>query len=127
MTGSGTRAPVSLCGPAHTLFHIYRHACTGRRNERALQGTLKWSAIAHALVDVLRGLACLHELKVIHGDIKAANVMLKSQPRDVSPVKFTAKLADLGLAQLRSHAVRPSLHTRRAPLPRAANEFYRLK
>lgn len=75
-----------------------------------MQGTLKWSAIAHALVDVLRGLACLHELNVIHGDIKAANVMLKSQSRDVSPVKFMAKLADLGLAQLRTHAVRPSRH-----------------
>jgi serine/threonine protein kinase len=72
-----------------------------------MQGSLKWPAIAHVLIDVLRGLKYLHELEVIHGDIKAANVMLKSVHRSVSSVRFTAKLADLGLAQLRNHSVRP--------------------
>jgi serine/threonine protein kinase len=71
-----------------------------------MQGALKWPAIVHTLIDVLRGLKYLHELDVIHGDIKAANVMLKSVPRTMSPVKFTAKLADLGLAQLWTHTVR---------------------
>ena len=74
-----------------------------------VQGTLKWPAIAHTLIDVLRGLRYLHDLNVIHGDIKAANVMLKSVPRTVSSVKFTSKLADLGLAQLRTHSVRSAL------------------
>lgn len=69
-------------------------------------GPLKWSAIAHALIDVLRGLKYLHEVDIVHGDIKGANVMLKSVHKSVSPVKFTAKLADLGLAQLRGNAVR---------------------
>ena len=71
-----------------------------------LTGPLKWSAIAHALIDVLRGLKYLHEVDIVHGDIKGANVMLKSVHKSVSPVKFTAKLADLGLAQLRGNAVR---------------------
>lgn len=71
-----------------------------------LTGPLKWSAIAHALIDVLRGLKYLHEVDIVHGDIKGANVMLKSVHKTVSPVKFTAKLADLGLAQLRGNAVR---------------------
>ena len=71
-----------------------------------MQGALKWTAIAHTLIDISRGLKYLHELEIIHGDIKAANVMLKSVHRSVSPVRFTAKLADLGLAQLRTHGVR---------------------
>ena len=75
--------------------------------QQPLQGSLKWPAIAHALLDVLHGLKHLHELQVIHGDIKAANVMLKSVTRSVSNARFTAKLADLGLAQLRSQEVRP--------------------
>jgi serine/threonine protein kinase len=70
------------------------------------QGQLKWSPVAHALIDILRGLTYLHDIDIIHGDIKAANVMLKSVHKSVSPVKFTAKLADLGLAQLRGDAVR---------------------
>ena len=72
-----------------------------------LAGPLKWSAIAHALIDVLRGLKYLHEVDIVHGDIKGANIMLKSVHKSVSPVKFSAKLADLGLAQLRANAVRP--------------------
>lgn len=66
---------------------------------------MKWTPIAHTLVDILRGLMYLHDMDIIHGDIKAANVMLKSVHKTVSPVKFTAKLADLGLAQLRGDAV----------------------
>lgn len=71
-------------------------------------GTIKWAPIAHTLIDILRGLVYLHDMEIIHGDIKAANVMLKSVHKTVSPVKFTAKLADLGLAQLRGDAVRPN-------------------
>lgn len=71
-------------------------------------GSIKWPPIAHALIDILRGLTYLHDMDIIHGDIKAANVMLKSVHKTVSPVKFTAKLADLGLAQLRGDAVSPT-------------------
>jgi hypothetical protein len=37
--------------------------------------------------------------------------MLKSVHKTVTPCKFTAKLADLGLAQLRGDAVRPCFPT----------------
>jgi serine/threonine protein kinase len=70
-------------------------------------GELKWTHIAHTLIDILRGLTYLHDMEIIHGDIKAANVMLKSVHKSVTPCKFTAKLADLGLAQLRGDAVSP--------------------
>lgn len=69
-------------------------------------GALKWPAVAHTLIDLARGMKYLHELEIIHGDIKAANCMLKSVHHTVSAVRFTAKLADLGLAQLRYNVVR---------------------
>ena len=105
----------SIVPPACVSCNV---GCAWQRHNRCCsQGALKWPALAHTLLDVSRGLKYLHDLDIIHGDIKAANVMLKSVHRSVSPVRFTAKLADLGLAQLRSHAVRTwrcsheSLHT----------------
>eukprot|EP00892_Ulva_mutabilis_P010391 jgi/Ulvmu1/7724/UM039_0030.1 len=88
-----------------------------------LTGPLKWSAIAHALMDVLRGLKYLHEVDIVHGDIKGANVMLKSVHKSVSPVKFTAKLADLGLAQLRGNAVRSHAVSPTCATPYLSNPY----
>ena len=47
--------------------------------------------------DILKGLAYLHEVGVVHGDIKPANILVSSNLN-------VAKLCDFGLGRLRQHA-----------------------
>ncbi|GAB4819682.1 hypothetical protein N2152v2_006728 [Parachlorella kessleri] len=54
--------------------------------------------ILMCLLDVARGMQYLHANKVIHGDLKPANVLLKS--RDDGSKGFSCKIADLGLSRL---------------------------
>ena len=54
-------------------------------------------AVKSAIVrDILKGVAYLHELNVVHSDIKPANVLVSKQN--------LAKLCDFGLGRLRQHA-----------------------
>ena len=54
-------------------------------------------AVKSAIVrDILKGVAYLHELNVVHSDIKPANVLVSEQN--------VAKLCDFGLGRLRQHA-----------------------
>ncbi len=47
--------------------------------------------------DILKGIAYLHEVEVVHGDIKPANILVSSKLN-------VAKLCDFGLGRLRQHA-----------------------
>ena len=58
------------------------------------------------LTDVARGVKHLHSLDMAHGDIKASNIVLQSASRRANAVRFTAKLADLGLARMCTPSVR---------------------
>ena len=49
------------------------------------------------VVDILKGVAYLHEVGVVHGDIKPANILVSSNLN-------VAKLCDFGLGRLRQHA-----------------------
>ena len=48
--------------------------------------------------DVAQGLAALHDNGIVHGDVKAANVLIFDD--GTSPQTFTAKLSDLGFAMI---------------------------
>jgi hypothetical protein len=57
-------------------------------------GSLSWNDACSVVCDVLSGLRHCHEMGIVHGDIKPANILFKRDPRG-NP---TARLGDLGLA-----------------------------
>jgi len=58
---------------------------------------LKESAAARLVAHVLSGVAYLHGMNVIHGDIKAENILLTAGP-DSNVGALVAKIADFGLS-----------------------------
>jgi len=54
-------------------------------------------AVILTALDVARGLCCLHENNIIHGDLKPHNVLLQNKPF-VDSRGFIAKIADFGLS-----------------------------
>mmetsp|Transcript_11081 Transcript_11081/g.19260 ORF Transcript_11081/g.19260 Transcript_11081/m.19260 type:complete len:904 (+) Transcript_11081:107-2818(+) len=55
-------------------------------------------AIVQVLIEVSQAIQHLHNMKLIHCDIKPENVLLKSDPS--KPIGFVTKLSDFGLAKL---------------------------
>lgn len=61
----------------------------------------KWSHIivcAQVLLEVAASVQHLHNMQLLHCDIKPENVLLKSD--NSNPLGFTTKLSDFGLAKL---------------------------
>lgn len=52
--------------------------------------------LAETALDVARAMAHLHQHNIVHSDLKARNVLLRSDMQD--PRGFTAKVADFGLS-----------------------------
>ncbi|XP_035839949.1 probable LRR receptor-like serine/threonine-protein kinase At1g07650 isoform X6 [Helianthus annuus] len=89
------------CAEGSQLLLIYEymennslsHALLG--NEKRLKAKLTWPVRFKICLGIARGLVYLHEesqLKIIHRDIKASNVLLDED--------FNAKISDFGLAKL---------------------------
>jgi Protein kinase domain len=58
-------------------------------------------AIYRSLLEVACGLEYLHASSILHGDLKAANVLLKAAaPTMNDPRGFTCKIADFGLSRV---------------------------
>jgi serine/threonine protein kinase len=55
-------------------------------------------SIVRSLLDIAAGMDYLHSTNVLHGDLKSANVLLKSTTTD--PRGFLCKLADFGLSRV---------------------------
>ncbi|BDA46412.1 probable mitogen-activated protein kinase kinase kinase 11 [Coccomyxa sp. Obi] len=73
-------------------------------------GCLDLDAVCRCLIDIAAGMDYLHSLGVLHGDLKGANVLLKSTNDD--PRGYTCKLADFGLSRvLETHATHVSTKT----------------
>ena len=53
------------------------------------------------LVDIASGMTYLHSVGVLHGDLKSANVLLKSTATDLRG--FCCKIADFGCFPVSSH------------------------
>jgi serine/threonine protein kinase len=53
-------------------------------------------ALVETAIDVARAMAHLHKHNIVHSDLKARNVLLRSDAHD--PRGFTAKVADFGLS-----------------------------
>ena len=66
------------------------------------------------LLDVASGMAYLHSLGILHGDLKSANVLLKSTATDLRG--YHCKIADFGCAHWQpqaatsSHPIGPSAY-----------------
>ena len=56
-----------------------------------------FEAVILTALDIARGLCCLHENNIIHGDLKPHNVLLQNKPF-VDSRGFIAKIADFGLS-----------------------------
>ncbi|EIE22674.1 kinase-like protein [Coccomyxa subellipsoidea C-169] len=63
--------------------------------------THDFTAIYRCLLDIASGVEYLHDSGLIHGDLKSANVLLKSTGTDARG--FVCKLADFGLSRVLDH------------------------
>ncbi|KAG2423340.1 hypothetical protein HXX76_015388 [Chlamydomonas incerta] len=85
-----------LCNKS-TLHNAIRRG-TFKLNPHVWTLRLARRALLRTAVEVARGLLHLHEMGVVHGDVKPANVLLASSRDDRRG--FNAKVADFGLARV---------------------------
>ncbi|PNW71316.1 hypothetical protein CHLRE_16g649100v5 [Chlamydomonas reinhardtii] len=97
--------------PPSFEWHIIMEYCDRGSLSRALaamrfhefvetQGYVRWDAWAclQTLKEVTKALMFLHENRILHGDLKAANVLLSSSETDRRG--FVAKVSDFGLSRV---------------------------
>ncbi|KAK2079315.1 hypothetical protein QBZ16_003006 [Prototheca wickerhamii] len=93
-------------GQAYEMWMVLEYCDKGSletaiRRRRFLSpstGRPLWRVALRVLCDVGRGMAYLHAHDIVHGDLKAANVLLKSG-EGVNGA-FVGKIADFGLSQM---------------------------
>jgi serine/threonine protein kinase len=60
-----------------------------------------WQERLHCLIDAASALWNLHSMGMVHGDLRSPNLLLARAPA-ASPLKWIAKIADFGFAELLS-------------------------
>ncbi|KAK9826363.1 hypothetical protein WJX81_002338 [Elliptochloris bilobata] len=73
-------------------------AIAAGRFRRRLDGSLDVVAMLKCLNDVAAGMAYLHSAHIVHGDLKIANVLLRSQTTDSRG--YICKICDFGLSRI---------------------------
>eukprot|EP00775_Hariotina_reticulata_P008839 gene8839-9018_t len=105
--GSSTNSDTGEEPPELTETWMIMEFCEKGSLERAIShGTFirrcdrqpEMIGIYKALLDTASGLDFLHSIGVLHGDLKAANVLLKGSTRDVRG--FACKITDFGLSRV---------------------------
>lgn len=98
------RPLLTLLQASTTLHHVlHASSCTayGLSVMRMRLTHMAWAlqvGIVRSLLDIAAGMDYLHSIGVLHGDLKSANVLLKSTTTD--PRGFLCKLADFGLSRV---------------------------
>jgi serine/threonine protein kinase len=59
-------------------------------------GISQWKGRYHLSLDIAAGLQCLHDCKIVHGDLKPANILIFRSDNPLHP--WVAKLSDFGLS-----------------------------
>jgi len=85
---------MDLVKGAQTLEHVMR---------REFSGGLTLTQALHVVLGILQGLEHAHEKKVVHGDIKPANVLIEGPVRE--PMKWNPLLTDFGTIGIVAHPV----------------------
>ena len=84
-------APRDIAGRAYMVLEYARHGSLA-----PLCGRLRWFEVARALTHALKGLAQLHARRLLHLDVKPANLLAASS---LSGDELTVKVSDLGLVR----------------------------
>lgn len=79
--------------------HLGAAIAKGKFRRRA-DGAPDMVAILRSLLEIASGMAYLHSLGVLHGDLKPENVLLKSSSQGGDARLFTCKLGDFGMSRL---------------------------
>lgn len=92
-------------GKGGGTLHILMEYCDGGNVAEAIQekveagGGFEMSLVRHWAAQLCAALAHIHSMRVIHRDVKSANLLLTSSPPSPHP---SLKLADFGISRLMS-------------------------
>lgn len=75
---------------------LFTNLCAGAVPCRSPDGAVHLPYVAATALDVARAMAHLHQHNILHSDLKAGNVLLRTDGQD--PRGFVAKVADFGLS-----------------------------
>ena len=71
-----------------------------KNREQTLPWPIRWSLA----LQMTKGINCLHTMSILHRDIKSSNFLI-----EMTPSGYLVKVADFGLAQIRSESTRQSM------------------
>lgn len=85
------RLVLEYCDKGSLSFHLMQYG-----GVRSTSGSLQYANVIETAADVARAMLHLHRNNVCHNDLKAANILLKSEGTDGRGVR--AKVMDFGLS-----------------------------
>ncbi|CAF3665994.1 unnamed protein product [Rotaria sp. Silwood1] len=79
-----------------------------KNKEQLLSWPMRWSLA----LQMTKGINCLHMMSILHRDIKSSNFLI-----EMTPNGYLVKVADFGLAQIRSESTRQSMSNTGGKIP----------